>query len=165
MRWGPWSVSSSQSVVVAACPGAVPGGWDPAVYRPGWWICGTVWRWESLFTFKPQRWCDSLYRRGWHRALRERERERMPAVARGLEEVCRWLEVLRGIVSALFQRDVGRRGGSLRLFPPPSASSYCRYSPTLKLVLLEKGSLWTLALPWSVCLDLQGQKVIRLWSN
>lgn len=59
-------------MVGAGCPGAVPGGRDPAVHRPC--LDGESvgpFEDESLFTFKPLRWCDSLYRRGWHKVLRE----------------------------------------------------------------------------------------------
>lgn len=118
---------------------------------------------ESLFTFKPLRWwCDSLYRLEVTQGPEtEPERER----ASELEEVCRWLEVLRGIVSALFQRDVGRRGGVtpplslLPLRPLPavtarlSAESYCSW---------KKGKPLNTSLGCTqicLCLDLQGQKV------
>lgn len=48
----------------------------------------------------------TLSGRGWHRVPREGELR-----LREVKEVCRWLEDFRGIVSALFQRDVKRRGG------------------------------------------------------
>lgn len=79
-------------VVVGCPPGAVPSGADPAVYRPcsdGESVGPLVD--ESLFTFKPLRWCESLHRLEVTQGP-ETEGEREP------EEVCRWLEDLRGIV-------------------------------------------------------------------